>query len=209
MKCPSKRLIAGLVVALGILFGCFVAYFHTIYSERPIIQLDQSEINFGEIAAGTKAEKTVTIRNAGKGNLVINNVKSGCGCVQITLSQNVIAPDESAQLYIAMDATEYGHRTDIYIFFNDPKPRVAMVSVSAEASMRTIVEPSIIDFGQIADREGLPASKEVNILINDDIFVSDHADLVFSTDHALLKIDSSKPAVGRSKSVILTLAGSI
>jgi hypothetical protein len=205
MKYPHKRLITGLVIVLGILFGCLVAFLLSNSSEHPIIQLDQSEINFGEIAAGTRAEKTVTIRNVGKGNLVIDSVKSGCGCVQIRLSQNVIAPDEFAQLYIAMDATEYGQRTDIYIFFNDPKPRVAMVSVSAETSMRTIVEPSIIDFGQIAETDGLPASKEVNILINDDIFASDNTDLIFSTDHVYLKIDSSKPAIGRSRPVVLTL----
>jgi len=46
-----------------------------------------------------------------------------------------------------------GQRTDVYVFFDDPKPRVAVVSVSVEAAMRTIVEATIIDFGQIADTE--------------------------------------------------------
>lgn len=206
MNVLRKRLVTGLVVVLGVLMGYFVVYFPYIkYSKRPVIQLEQSEINFGEIAVGTKAEKTIAIRNVGTGNLVIDRIKSGCGCVQIRLSQNVLAPDESAQLYIAMDATEYGQKTDVYLFFHDPKPKVATVSVSAEAASQTIVEPSIIDFGQIVDTEGLPASKEVNILIHDDIFTSGSADLVFSTDHAYLKIDHSKPAVGRSKPITLTL----
>jgi len=201
----DKRLAIGLVVLLGILFGCLVAYFFAIPSERPIIQLSQTEVNFGEIAAGTKAERTITIRNVGTANLVINEVKSGCGSVHIRLSQDVIAPGETAQLHLAMDATEYGQRTDIYLFFNDPKPRAAVVSVSAEAAMQTLVKPSIIDFGQIVDLEGLPASKEVNILINSDMFFSDDADIIFSTSHAYLKIDRSKPAVGRSQPVVLTL----
>ena|GEM_PF-3199346 len=205
MNCHRQHLITGLVIVLGILCGCLVAYFLTIPSERPIIQLCQTEVHFGEIAAGTTAEKTITIRNVGTANLAINSVKSGCGCVHIRLSQDVVAPGEAAELYLAMDATEYGQRTDVYIFFNDPKPRVAVVSVSAESAMQTLVEPSIIDFGQIVDLEGFPASKEVNILINNDMFSSDDADIIFSTSHAYLKIDSSKPAVGRSRPVVLTL----
>ena len=205
MNRHRQYLITGLVIVLGISLGIPVAYFLTIPSERPIIQLSQTEVNFGEIAAGTKAEKTVTVRNVGTANLVINEVKSGCGCVYIRLSQDVIAPGETAELHLAMEATEYGQRTDIYLFFHDPKPRVAVVSVSAEAAMQTLVEPSIIDFGQIVDLKGLPASKEVNILINDSMFSSDGADLIFSTSHAYLQIDSSKPAVGRSRPVVLTL----
>ena len=82
-----------------------------------------------------------------------------------------------------MNATEYGQRTDVYIFYNDPRKRVAVLSVSAEVAMRTIVEPSIIDFGQIAD-EMLPVSKEVSILMNGNVFSANDADIVFSTDHA-------------------------
>lgn len=205
MNNRSKRLITGLVVVFGILLGCFIAYFHANFSERPVIQVSETKMNFGEIAVGTKKERSVTIRNVGQGNLIIQNVKSGCGCVHISLSQNVIAPNESAQLSIAMDATEYGQRTDVYIFYNDPTNRVAVLSVSAEAAMRTIVEPSIIDFGQIIDST-LPISKEMNILVNDDIFSSsEHDELVFTTEHAYLHIDSSKPAVGRSNPVVLTL----
>jgi len=198
-----KRLITITVIVLGISFGCLVAYFVAYYSEYPEIQVSQSEINFGEIAAGTKIEKTIDVRNTGRRNLIIHSIKSGCGCVQISLSRNVILPNETAQLHIAMDATEYGQKTSIYIFSND-KYKIMELPVSAESIMQTIVEPSIIDFGQIT--EGLPAQKEVNILINDTVFSSnERADFVFSTDHAYLKIDSSKQMVGRSKPIVLTL----
>ena len=96
-----------------------------------------------------------------------------------------------------MDVTEYGQRTDVYIFYKDPTNRAAVLSVSAEAAIRSIVEPSIIDFGQVADST-LPVSKEVSILMNDDVFSANDAGIALSTSHAHLKIDSSRPAVGRS-----------
>jgi len=203
MSYRCKCLIIGLVVALGISVGILVAYISMSLSDRPAIHISQSNINFGALAAGTKVEKKIVVSNIGQRDLIIHNVKSGCGCLQVRLSQNVIAPNESTQLYLIMNATEYGQRTDVLIFSN---AGIAMLSVSAEVAMQAMVAPAIIDFGQVADLEGLPVSREVSILLNDDLlYSSEHDDLVFLTDHAYLKIDCSKPVVGRSKPIVLTL----
>jgi hypothetical protein len=206
----DKCLTRVLIIVLGMLIGCLIACFFGVSFEKPIIQISQSDIFFGEIASGTKVTKTVEIRNVGLGNLIIHKVETGCGCVQVNLSQTVIGSNEAAQLDITMDATEYGQKTFVYIFSNDLKHKIMELSISAESAMQTIVEPSIIDFGQIADSEQLPVNKEINVLLNSEIFLAkDNVHLMFFTDNPYLQIDSSKPAIGNSKPIILTLPANV
>ena len=73
-------------------------------SELPQFQFDVKEYDFGTIIQGEKVSYTFTFKNTGKSELIINNVKTSCGCTSPKWSKEPIGPGKSGQIEVIFDS---------------------------------------------------------------------------------------------------------
>lgn len=68
------------------------------------IKIDKNYINIGDIKQGQKKSSVVYIKNVGKKELVINDIKSSCDCIKTEISSKRLAPGEEEKLTIEFDS---------------------------------------------------------------------------------------------------------
>ena len=64
----------------------------------PKIVVTPPNVDLGSVSDDVKSKATFTIKNAGKADLIIYDVKTTCGCTVANLSSKKIAPGETAML---------------------------------------------------------------------------------------------------------------
>ena len=81
---------------------------------------------------GDKKEHTFSLKNNGKSELIIRNVRSSCGCTAVAPSKNVIAPGETAPIKVTFDSRGKRARQSktVTVITNDPKTPTNMLRVS-------------------------------------------------------------------------------
>jgi hypothetical protein len=121
---------------------------------------------------------------------VISEIHTGCGCVEANLPQNRINSEASGELRVTMEVDGYGQTTPIYVFSNDPQNPIMQLSVRAEPAMELMVEPSVVDFGQVESVDALPTKKSIKLFLNTDVFSKQGLNnLSFMTSEPYLHID--------------------
>jgi len=103
----------------------------------PVVTFDESEFDFGEINQGDKVEHTFTLKNDGKRDLIIRNVKTTCGCTAVTPEKKVISPNESVPLKVVFNSTGKRGRQNkaITVITNDPKNPTTILRVSTNVQV--------------------------------------------------------------------------
>lgn len=205
----KKRIFWALVVLLGIGLGVFLYYAFCILGKQPILQIDHREIDFGAIPSGVKVKKAFRITNTGNANLVIRRVPSGCGRLEVNLLNNIIVPGGSESLSVTVSAEEFGSLTHIFLFSNDPHQKILDLTVKATPVMKSLVEPSVIDFGQV-EVETLPVTKSIKLSLKQDYFTDLNSDDIrFVIENPYLQVDSSQPSSDNIKEVKILLKKSV
>lgn len=102
-------------------------------ANAPVVKYDAETFNFGDIKPGTKVEHTFNLKNAGKKELIIRDVKSSCGCTAVSPSKNIIAAGESVPIKVAFDSNGRTGRQDktITVITNDPKNPTTVLRISS------------------------------------------------------------------------------
>ena len=92
-------------------------------ASAPVAKYDAQIFDFGDIKPGSKVEHTFNLKNAGKKELLIRDVKSSCGCTAVSPSKNVVAANESVPLKVVFDSAGKSGRQNktITVITNDPK----------------------------------------------------------------------------------------
>lgn len=99
----------------------------------PNIRLDKTSHDFGRIETGKVVKQRFRVHNAGQQNLVITQMQSICKCVRFGLSNDVIAPGQTAYLELSFDAEKIAKLEDTFkIFSNDPQSPTKEISLKAE-----------------------------------------------------------------------------
>lgn len=70
----------------------------------PVITFASDIIDFGDVKADEKVERTVEFTNTGKSPLVISNAKGSCGCTVPEWSKEAIAPGQKGSMKVAFTA---------------------------------------------------------------------------------------------------------
>ena len=99
----------------------------------PVVKYDSESFDFGDIKPNSKVEHTFNLKNAGKRELIIRDVKSSCGCTAVSPSKNMIASAESVPLKVVFDATGKSGRQNktITVITNDPKNPTTILRISS------------------------------------------------------------------------------
>ncbi len=158
MACVTGRWLAlGSLSAVAISLG---AWFALRALASPVLRVEPSAVDFGVLPTGAKATRVVHVSNTGSGVLRIDAVKTGCGCTEVRLVNQVLAPGWSADLVVMQQAEPTRGQTTsfVYLFSNDLARPVVMIPVKYASIMESSLDPSIIDFGRV--RQGqLPCTQ--------------------------------------------------
>jgi len=99
----------------------------------PVVNYDAETFDFGDIKPGSKVEHTFMLKNIGKRDLIIRDVKSSCGCTAVSPSKNMVSAGESVPLKVAFDSTGKSGRQNktITVITNDPKNPTTILRISS------------------------------------------------------------------------------
>ena len=99
----------------------------------PVVSYDSESFDFGDIKPGSKNEHVFSLKNAGKKDLIIRDVKSSCGCTAVSPSKNVVPSGESVPLKVVFDSTGKSGRQNktITVITNDPKNPTTVLRISS------------------------------------------------------------------------------
>jgi hypothetical protein len=99
----------------------------------PAISYDADSFDFGDVKPNSKNEHIFSLKNTGKRDLIIRDVKSSCGCTAVSPSKNVVSSGESVPLKVVFDTTGKSGRQNktITVITNDPKNSTTVLRISS------------------------------------------------------------------------------
>ncbi|MHC4946044.1 MAG: DUF1573 domain-containing protein [Planctomycetota bacterium] len=133
-------------------------------ASAPLLEVDREMHDFGVLNQGDDAETTFTISNTGKGDLVIEKIKSGCGCATVTdLKGKVIPPGGSEDLTVRLSTSNKALNLSksVKIYSNDPMKELKRVVLKAYIHVDYRVENSIPRFHDF--RQGSVVTQRVDV----------------------------------------------
>ena len=74
-------------------------------TSMPKLVLPEATHDFGKLRTGDEAKCTIPVRNEGPGTLVIEKVRSTCGCTVAKLEKDVLPTGEQTELKITLKAS--------------------------------------------------------------------------------------------------------
>lgn len=96
-------LIVGMVILGLVFYGYFTATPGIEREGGPKIEITPQSFNFGNVSYGKIAEYTFQVKNAGNEILEIKRVATSCSCTRAEISQEKIAPGQTAELQVVYD----------------------------------------------------------------------------------------------------------
>ncbi len=138
------RILIGMVL-MSLFLPCLAA-------GSPQLTVQDREHDFGEILQGRKVSHVFTFRNSGDSDLVIEQVRSSCGCTAALLSSRSIPPGALGELEAVFDSGRFRGDVskNITLHTNAAQtPRVTFV-VRATVSPEIDLSPQAVDFGVLS-----------------------------------------------------------
>lgn len=107
-------------------------------------------LDLGDAFKGQRAEKVLTIHNAGKDTLRITEVRAQCGCTAAMMSEKdkVLAPDATGKLSISFDTHNYDGKVSkqVYVTSNDTSNPRMTITFSANVTSVLDMDPKLFSF---------------------------------------------------------------
>ncbi len=102
-------------------------------ANSPVVSFNAESYDFGDIKQGETVEYTFQMKNTGKRDLIIRNVKTSCGCTAVTPEKKVIGANETVPLKVVFNSTGKRGKQNkaITIITNDPKNPTSILRVSS------------------------------------------------------------------------------
>jgi hypothetical protein len=120
----------------------------------PVIHLEKTEYDLGTVPNTGISEFFIPVRNIGKRDLHINEIKTSCICTQgeIAPNQRIIPPGGEVPMRVTIDPSRipgFFSRKILTLFSNDPKNPALQVGISAHVEPEFSLEPERLDLGII------------------------------------------------------------
>lgn len=146
------------LLLLAALF-CFSAL--PVFAAGPQIQVEQADFNFGQTFQGDKVSHTYRFQNSGDEPLIIDRVRSSCGCTAALLSTKILAPGDVAEINSTFDSARFSGAIakTIYLYSNDPQQPVTELHIRGTVKQEIILAPHRLDLQNLL----VGATKEVRV----------------------------------------------
>ena len=131
--------------------------------EKSKISFEEQVYDFGKIYIGESVKHAFKLKNLGKGELIINNVKSSCGCTAALVSKNILLKDEEGEVEVKFNSGHYVGKVtkSVIVNSNDPENSKYKLTITGEVIEEVSVNPKRINFGII--RKGDYCTKNMEI----------------------------------------------
>ena len=73
-----------------------------------MVDFDKVVMDLGEVLIGTETNMNFYLINKGSNLLVVDDIKTSCGCTRIEYSQKPVAPNDSLNIQVTFKAEEVG-----------------------------------------------------------------------------------------------------
>ena len=129
--------------------------------EKSKISFEEQVYDFGKIYVGESVKHAFKFKNLGKGELIINNVKSSCGCTAALVSKNILHKEEEGEIEVKFNSGHYVGKVtkSVVVNSNDPENTKYKLTITGEIIEEISVNPKQINFGII--RRGDSCTKNV------------------------------------------------
>lgn len=116
---------------------------------KPKIVCDEPEFDFGERRNDEKVEHEFIVKNAGDGLLIIDKVKTTCGCTVAQPEKKELKPGESTKIKATLTlANRQGPQSkQITVESNDPDTPILTLTMKGVATDPILIEPRTINLG--------------------------------------------------------------
>lgn len=97
----------------------------------PVLEIPETNFDFGTVKSGDKVKHNFVIRNTGKRDLIIRSTRASCGCTATEPEKDVLAPGEETNIGIVFDTrgrTGRQHKT-VSVVTNDPRHSAATLHI--------------------------------------------------------------------------------
>jgi hypothetical protein len=190
-------------IRIGWLFLTMLLVFASIAgAAAPRIVVEEESFDFGTILQGDKVEKVFRFRNDGDAPLVVDRVKTSCGCTAALLSASTLAPGESGEVRTSFDSTRFSGSVQktVAVYSNDPSRAIVQLLIKGSIRQELFVSPAFIELGTL--NAGVEKILPVTISNQGPVPVALREVRCLAPD---LVGELAAPAVAPGGSVILTL----
>ena len=117
----------------------------------PRIETEQPIFDFGEVMRGQLVEHTFVFKNVGDAELVIDRVKSTCGCTGVLLSEKNIPPGGKGNVKATFNSSRFkgAIHKKVLIYSNDPSGQPATFTVKGVVKLPLEATPARLVFGDV------------------------------------------------------------
>ena len=115
----------------------------------PALKLAAPTMEFRDVQVGVESFASLKLMNHGNSPLVIEKVKSGCGCASARLvPSNVVQPGGGVELQVSINlSTDADRTTDVALWTNDPQRPVTVVEIGIYPSKSRPLHVDNVDLG--------------------------------------------------------------
>lgn len=102
-------------------------------ANAPIATFTEKTFDFGEMKQGEKKEHTFMLKNDGKTDLYIRNIRTSCGCTAVAPETKVIKPGKTGPLKVTFNSRGKRGRQSksITVITNDPKSSTSILRITS------------------------------------------------------------------------------
>jgi hypothetical protein len=130
------------------------------------IAFESTTHDFGKVSEGAALKHVFKFANKGNETLEIIRVDASCGCTSVLLSEKTIAPGKSGDIEVVvatkgLPASELSKT--VSVMSNDPRQRVAVLTLTAVVELEFVISESSIYFGNVP--RGHEVIKEILVTI--------------------------------------------
>lgn len=126
----------------------------------PRIVFDETGYDGGAVDAGTRLVHTYRFRNAGGLDLVIDNVRTSCGCTAAVTASRVVPPGGSGTVAVEFDTTDvFGpQQKTISVYSSDPAQPVTTLTLAAGVRADVAADPPRLYVGHVRRGQTAPTT---------------------------------------------------
>ncbi|HDJ24153.1 MAG TPA: DUF1573 domain-containing protein [Candidatus Aminicenantes bacterium] len=109
----------------------------------PRLFLQEKSYDFGEVQEGKVVTHVFIFKNIGDETLVINRVRTTCGCTAALLSQKQLQPGEQGKVEVKFNTRGYEGRLSRYLYLESNDPQNPKAQITIKATIKVPPRPRI------------------------------------------------------------------
>lgn len=119
---------------------------------RPRLVCEKPTHDFGTVKNRDIVEHTFLLQNRGDADLVIDRVRTSCGCITTQLAKHAVPPGGETGIAAKLSLKGRSGRQDkyVYVHSNDPNSPIFKLKLAVVAEWEVIVSPNRLDLGRVS-----------------------------------------------------------